>query len=830
MGDSIAFGGLAFRRKISPVVAPPTVPEFSPQRRVDCLSWFDGRAGLTLDGVYVTNWADQGTLGLHLEQATADSRPYAFAEADFKDQVCVTFDGFDDNMTSTIVAAVNAQPMRFYFCGSIVDTSLIQYIYDQNPTDPGARQAFLLNSGIDAFAGSEVIGAPGDVPAANAPCIICAVFDGASTSIYLDDATTPIITGDSSTNGFESLTLGARYSLESFFGGKIAAVGWFSGAGDADERAGMFAGLRARYVPEPVVGPLPVVTNVHPVQYPGLTTGFQDPAGGSTIIVSGSNFVNGCTVSFQQMSTEVGVSSLVMFSGGGLTVTTPALPAGVYDIVVINPDTGDSGSSGAAKHESWEPIVENPSLLLMPGDYSMTGTQGVDAAGVWLDSSTNGYDMASPPGSTFAPDDDGFGNPVFTPGYLAYLTNTAADMSGLVAGNVTSFDNGTVIAFSTPSEKRLEAADYLNTALVAGAGATPNLALSSKGFKCVGYNDSDGLYHATYSNKGRVGAAQLAMIRWDSSVNEVQVNDNAPVSASIPGSNGFSATNMGVVEVGRNYSGSQPYGGQMSMVAILPAKASDAVIKKFYVWGILTGHLPTTYFELNGSYYHFLDASIGATLANGDTELAGLLDLGGSGDSNKNLATGGGGTNPAYIAVDSDFGGQPSWGTTGNEDGKWMVTGAFASPLATARTAYQVMMGGSAGTGNYYVRINNGGSGVGCSLYAVPTDINYNASTGGASISLPIPVDTAGVSCIVYNGASSEGYWNRYGTPDATGDTGDPTASAYESLGTGSFPLEASSYKQCLIIVDDTVHNEATRLQWMACIAERFQLPLTAAG
>ncbi len=77
-------------------------------------------------------------------------------------------------------------------------------------------------------------------------------------------------------------------------------------------------------------------------------------AGGTAVIVNGSGFQNGATISFQPHGNGgIGGSpatSVVFVNTNTLTCVTPAGMTGLADVVVTNPDTTASGSSGFSKY------------------------------------------------------------------------------------------------------------------------------------------------------------------------------------------------------------------------------------------------------------------------------------------------------------------------------------------------------------------------------------------------------------------------------------------------------------------------------------------------
>lgn len=80
-----------------------------------------------------------------------------------------------------------------------------------------------------------------------------------------------------------------------------------------------------------------------PVIVPPLTPNTGAAAGGTTVVIAGTGFVDGATVTFG----GVAATGVVLNFNGQITCVTPAHAAGAVDVVVTNPDGHDSGASGA---------------------------------------------------------------------------------------------------------------------------------------------------------------------------------------------------------------------------------------------------------------------------------------------------------------------------------------------------------------------------------------------------------------------------------------------------------------------------------------------------
>ncbi len=77
-------------------------------------------------------------------------------------------------------------------------------------------------------------------------------------------------------------------------------------------------------------------------------------SGGTSLTISGTNFVDGLTVTFG----DAAATNVVVNSATSITVTTPAHAAGLVDVTVTNPDTGSGTLTGAFTYTA---VVTPPS-------------------------------------------------------------------------------------------------------------------------------------------------------------------------------------------------------------------------------------------------------------------------------------------------------------------------------------------------------------------------------------------------------------------------------------------------------------------------------------
>lgn len=214
-----------------------------------CLSWHDTSAGVTVVSGAVSALADRGPSGdgnRNLSQASGAKRPALISsDADFNGFDSISFDGINDMMQSGMWSTAYDQPITWYrvtrIASPLPDGS---YYFDGDPVGY-KRQAWLNSGGVQVIY-ANAFGLPGSLPTAQT-VVVCIVFDGVSSDLFLDDPTTPVASGNAGDSGLNGITLGARYTDEGFAAHKLVANGTFAGHHDQATRAAIMGKLKAKY-------------------------------------------------------------------------------------------------------------------------------------------------------------------------------------------------------------------------------------------------------------------------------------------------------------------------------------------------------------------------------------------------------------------------------------------------------------------------------------------------------------------------------------------------------------------------------------------------------
>lgn len=313
-----------------------------------------------------------------------------------------------------------------------------------------------------------------------------------------------------------------------------------------------------------------------------------------TITVSGGAFVSGAVVELWQLGALVLSLATTFVNATTLTAITGSVAAGVYDVVVRNPDT-QTGSL-ASGIEVWHPLSSTAGVYLAPGAYDPEGAGPGECR--WTDSSgnarhaTRGYN--NPPAVDGCPSFSAAAmNPILI--YGASL----ADEDQYPGAAICTRRAGTIVTIDVPTEFEADASFYYNGAIVCGQGATPGVGpVSAPNFyRAWGYDDVD--YRSAYSDApATTGVASIVFTRWDDTTLSVKANDAATGSFALsPGGGtaielGLSYGNIGPdTWIGASYAAAYLYDGVVRLVAGYPATHTDSWCERFRKWAQGRGHV-----------------------------------------------------------------------------------------------------------------------------------------------------------------------------------------------------------------------------------------------
>ena len=217
---------------------------WTPKRRgAELIAWLRADLGVTLSSG-VAAWADQSGNGRNFAQGTPSLRlGHSASDPAFGGRAVVI--GSATGELPAVGAWTRVQPITLYAVCTSGNSGDWKTIVDATAGDRAVLRADPSEQG-SIFAGS---GNVTGTTLLNSPSIVCAVFNGASSALYIR-STTAAASGNPGTQGIGTPIIGRAAPGPAYYlaaDGKIAELVWIAGADNAAQRAQMFRYLRGRY-------------------------------------------------------------------------------------------------------------------------------------------------------------------------------------------------------------------------------------------------------------------------------------------------------------------------------------------------------------------------------------------------------------------------------------------------------------------------------------------------------------------------------------------------------------------------------------------------------
>lgn len=199
-------------------------------------AWYRRGIGFTDAGAGACSaWADQSGNGRNLVQGTAANRPTIQSDGS------LIFDGADDSLQALFTLN---QPYSVYMVVRQLAWTANRYLLDGGTGNATIIQDDLgVSPDLEIFAGTRL--RPLSGPAIGTTAVVTAVFNGASSSLSLNNGTP--ITGAAGANNPGGVTVGGALSLGSLCSNiRVWEVMIRNGADDAATQTAIFNYLRAR--------------------------------------------------------------------------------------------------------------------------------------------------------------------------------------------------------------------------------------------------------------------------------------------------------------------------------------------------------------------------------------------------------------------------------------------------------------------------------------------------------------------------------------------------------------------------------------------------------
>lgn len=222
---------------------------FTPSSVAGGLAWYRADLGYTLASGRVSNANDQfgGDANKHFAQADAGKRPlYVPANPDFNGRATWSFSAArGDTLVTGTWASSATQPNTVYVAYKAGSAAATRALLDGiGATARHAIQNEATTGYPLLYAGAQITSASNK---ASAKTYLCAVVNGASSALYLDDFATAAVSGNAGAHGIEGLTLGTNYLGGLGLDGDVAEFIVYAGAHDSSTRARVKAYLLSRY-------------------------------------------------------------------------------------------------------------------------------------------------------------------------------------------------------------------------------------------------------------------------------------------------------------------------------------------------------------------------------------------------------------------------------------------------------------------------------------------------------------------------------------------------------------------------------------------------------
>lgn len=202
-------------------------------------------SSLTLSGANANAWANKADTGLIASVAGTGHAPQYSATALGGSKPGLTFDGSSQYMAGSFGSTVAQPTTDFIVASSSVPGTDVGILIDG--IDGSNRHvvdaAGNTNRFIETYAGNSVVSA-GNAFTNGTPFVLCAKFNGASSAIYVNGSS--IQTGDCGSHSQTGLTVGVRYSLDSFwFTGTQSLILQYRGALNSTQIGKVFARINS---------------------------------------------------------------------------------------------------------------------------------------------------------------------------------------------------------------------------------------------------------------------------------------------------------------------------------------------------------------------------------------------------------------------------------------------------------------------------------------------------------------------------------------------------------------------------------------------------------
>lgn len=194
---------------------------------------FEADSGVTKDGSNrVSQWDDLSGLGRHVVQATAADKPLWVANQ-LNGLPVIRFAAANTELLQSSAFTAETQPNTiFVVCKGASATA--QTFVDGLGASGRNRISLTTSNQMKLFAASTLTGV--GTTFGGAFVTVCGVFNSASSALYVNNFTTPDVSGNAGGESMDGFTFGVTRGLTEYTNGDIAAVYLFGAALDQTTR------------------------------------------------------------------------------------------------------------------------------------------------------------------------------------------------------------------------------------------------------------------------------------------------------------------------------------------------------------------------------------------------------------------------------------------------------------------------------------------------------------------------------------------------------------------------------------------------------------------
>lgn len=212
---------------------------FDPVTDPNLVAWYRADLGISLFGSDVANWANQRGSDVHtdLQGNTLNYPTFVASNSSYNNQPTVHFPNtmaYSEGDWSTPLL----QPCTIFMVADNANTTGEWFDGDVARAIVGGGGAAPLYM----YAGNLLTG----TALGSSKSAICAVFNGASSALYVS-AKTPTVTGDAGSSGIDRLSIGFHNVMIYGMNGDVGELLVFDKALDATERGGVWSYISNRY-------------------------------------------------------------------------------------------------------------------------------------------------------------------------------------------------------------------------------------------------------------------------------------------------------------------------------------------------------------------------------------------------------------------------------------------------------------------------------------------------------------------------------------------------------------------------------------------------------